>query len=180
MIVAPIARIVAPRVGTRVLLVLGLALQGAALTWIAAIMSTDLDYPALIVPFVMAGVGMALVFAPSATALLATLGLVDHAKASGVNSTVRELGVALGTAVMTAIFVSAGGELMPDLYVDAARPAVFTGAAVLLAATVVALWLPSGKATDAAAAGTDDATPAASEPFGPTGTGTPEPVGAVR
>ena len=180
MIVAPIAGILAPRVGTRVLLVLGLALQGAALTWIAAIMSIDLDYPALIVPFVMAGVGMALVFAPSATALLATLGLVDHAKASGVNSTVRELGVALGTAVMTAIFVSAGGELLPDLYVDAARPAVFTGAAVLLAATVVALWLPSGKATHAAPAGSDDATPAASEPFGPTGTGTPEPVGAAR
>ncbi|GAA5093990.1 MFS transporter [Microbacterium yannicii] len=152
MIVAPIAGILAPRVGTRVLLVLGLVLQGAALSWIAAIMSTDLDYPVLIAPFVMAGVGMALVFAPSATALLATLGLIDHAKASGVNSTVRELGVALGTAVMTAIFVSAGGELLPDLYVEAARPAVFTGAAVLLAAAVVALWLPSGKGTDAVGA----------------------------
>jgi EmrB/QacA subfamily drug resistance transporter len=152
MIVAPIAGILAPRVGTRVLLVLGLALQGLALTWIAAVMSTDLDYPTLIAPFIMAGVGMALVFAPSATALLATLGLIDHAKASGVNSTVRELGVALGTAVMTAIFVSAGGELLPDMYVDAARPAVFTGAVVLFAATIAALWLPSGKgATDAAA-----------------------------
>ncbi|MFB7894242.1 MFS transporter [Microbacterium sp. NPDC056044] len=157
MIVAPIAGILAPRVGTRILLVLGLALQGVALTWITAVMSTDLDYPVLIAPFIMAGVGMALVFAPSATALLATLGLIDHAKASGVNSTVRELGVALGTAVMTAIFVSAGGELLPDLYVDAARPAVFTGAAVLFAATIVALWLPAGKGT------TDAATPDTSE-----------------
>ena len=93
----------------------------------------------------MAGVGMGLVFAPSATALLATLGVVDHAKASGVNSTVREIGIALGTAVMTAIFVSAGGELQPDLYVDAARPAVLTGSAVLLAAAVAALWLPAGR-----------------------------------
>ena len=164
MFIAPIAGILAPRVGTRILLVLGLALQGAALTWIAAVMSTDLDYPTLIAPFVMAGVGMALVFAPSATALLATLGLIDHAKASGVNSTVRELGVALGTAVMTAIFVGAGGELLPDMYVDAARPAVFTGAAVLFAATVVALWLPSGKATDAApAAGPESVESAAAE-----------------
>jgi len=164
MIVAPIAGILAPRVGTRILLVLGLALQGIALTWIAAVMSTDLDYPTLIAPFIMAGVGMALVFAPSATALLATLGLIDHAKASGVNSTVRELGVALGTAVMTAIFVSAGGELLPDMYVDAARPAVFTGAAVLFAATIVALWLPSGKGTtDAAAPAVDQAEAAGSE-----------------
>lgn len=145
MFVAPIAGILAPRIGTRVLMVTGLGLQAVALAWIATIMSTDLDYPALIVPFVMAGVGMALVFAPSATALLATLGVIDHAKASGVNSTVRELGVALGTAVMTAIFVSAGGALTPDQYVDAARPAVFTGAAVLLAATIAALWLPSGR-----------------------------------
>ncbi|WP_461471227.1 MFS transporter [Microbacterium sp. HJ5] len=159
MFVAPIAGLLAPRIGTRVLMVVGLGLQAIALTWIAVIMSADLDYPALIVPFILAGVGMALVFAPSATALLATLGLIDHAKASGVNSTVRELGVALGTAVMTAIFVSAGGALTPDLYVDAARPAVFTGAAVLLAATVAALWLPAGRSEREA----DAATPRGSE-----------------
>lgn len=160
MFVAPIAGFIAPRVGTRALMVVGLALQAAALAWIAAIMAPDTPYASLVVPFLMAGIGMALVFAPSATALLATLGLIDHAKASGVNSTVRELGVALGTAVMTAIFVGAGGALTPDLYVDAARPAVFTGAAVLLAATLVSLLLPAGraeKATDAPApASTED------------------------
>jgi EmrB/QacA subfamily drug resistance transporter len=145
MFVAPLAGMIAPRIGTRALLVPGLLLQGIALAWIAQITAPDLQYPNLIAPFILAGVGMGLVFAPSATALLATLGLVDHAKAAGVNSTVRELGVALGTAVMTAIFVGAGGQLTPDLYVDAAKPAVFTGAAVLLAATVIALWLPSGR-----------------------------------
>jgi EmrB/QacA subfamily drug resistance transporter len=147
MFVAPLAGIVAPRVGTRVLMVAGLGLQAAALTWIALIMSTDLAYAQLVVPFVMAGVGMGLVFAPSATALLATLGVLDHAKASGVNSTVREIGIALGTAVMTAVFVGAGGELLPDLYVDAARPAVLVGAAVLAAAMVAAFWLPAGRSS---------------------------------
>ena len=160
MFVAPIAGLLAPRVGTRVLMVAGLALQAVALGWIGAVMSTDLEYPVLIAPFVMAGVGMALVFAPSATALLATLGLIDHAKASGVNSTVRELGVALGTAVMTAIFVGAGGELLPDLYVDAARPAVFTGAAVLALATVAALWLPAGRSVSGSASAPDAGEPA--------------------
>ncbi|WP_180969067.1 MFS transporter [Microbacterium aurantiacum] len=159
MFVAPIAGMIAPRVGTRALLVPGLLLQGIALAWIALITAPDLDYPSLIPPFILAGIGMGLVFAPSATALLATLGLVDHAKASGVNSTVRELGVALGTAVMTAIFVGAGGQLTPDLYVDAAKPAVLAGAAVLLVATVVALWLPPGRSTPASAP-----TPTAAEP----------------
>ena len=154
MFVAPLAGIIAPRVGTRVLMVTGLALQGTALLWLALTLSTDLDYALLVAPFIMAGVGMGLVFAPSATALLATLAPVDQAKASGVNSTVREVGIALGTAVMTAVFVSAGGELVPDLYVDAARPAVLIGAAVLFAATIAALWLPAGRSqtsTDAAA-----------------------------
>lgn len=169
MIVAPIAGFIAPRVGTRALLVTGLALQGAALAWIAAVMSSDVAYATLVAPFIAAGVGMGLVFAPSATALLATLGLVDHAKASGVNSTVRELGVALGTAVMTAVFVGAGGALVPGEYVAAARPAIFLGAAVLAIATVAALFLPAGRSAteealaeiDVAEAGDDVSVPAA-------------------
>lgn len=157
MFVAPLAGLLAPRIGTRALLATGLLLQGVALGWLAALLSVDVAYAELVAPFILAGVGMGLVFAPSATALLATLGLVDHAKASGANSTLRELGVALGTAVMTAIFVGAGGQLLPDHYVDAARPAVFTGAVVLLVATVIALWLPAGRGTHDPAESTTEA-----------------------
>jgi len=160
MFVAPLAGIFAPRVGTRILMLSGLLLQGVGLGWIGLIMSADLDYAALVAPFIMAGVGMGLVFAPSATALLATLGVLDHAKASGVNSTVREIGIALGTAVMTAIFVGAGGELQPDLYVDAARPAVLVGSAMLFASAIAALWLPAGRSAHSPSKGTD-AAPAA-------------------
>ncbi|WP_022877337.1 MFS transporter [Microbacterium sp. B19] len=145
MVVAPLAGIFAPRIGTRPLMIAGLLLQAIALGWIALTMSADVEYATLVPPFVFAGVGMGLVFAPSATALLATLDVVDHAKASGVNSTVREIGLALGTAVMTAIFVGAGGQLVPDLYVDAARPAIFVGSAVLLVAAGLALLLPAGR-----------------------------------
>ncbi|GAA2002914.1 MFS transporter [Microbacterium ulmi] len=155
MFVAPLAGIFAPRVGTRALMIAGLGLQSVALLWIALTMSETLEYALLVAPFIMAGVGMGLVFAPSATALLATLGATDHAKASGVNSTVREIGIALGTAVMTAIFVGAGGELQPDLYVDAARPAVLVGAAVLFAAAIAGLRLPAGRSSRAVAAEPD-------------------------
>ncbi|MFT4210524.1 MAG: MFS transporter [Microbacterium sp.] len=152
MFVAPIAGLLAPRVGTRVLMVIGLLMQGVALAWLALIMTETVPYVELVAPFLLAGIGMALVFAPSATALLATLPGVDHATASGVNSTVREIGVALGTAVMTAIFVGAGGQLLPTMYVDAAKPAVLTGAGVLLIAAVAALWLPTGRSPRATAA----------------------------
>lgn len=166
MFVAPLAGIFASRIGTRILMVTGLGLQGVALMWISLTLAIDLPYADMVAPFIMAGVGMGLVFAPSATALLATLGVLDHAKASGVNSTVREVGIALGTAVMTAIFVGAGGELRPDMYVDAARPAVMVGALVLFAAMVAGLWLPAGRGTGGALAdGEDrDAVPTASAP----------------
>ncbi|MEO2130137.1 MAG: DHA2 family efflux MFS transporter permease subunit [Microbacterium sp.] len=145
MVIAPLAGLIAPRIGTRILMVVGLVMQATALIWLAAILDLDTPYAAMVAPFVIAGVGMGLVFAPSATALLATLGIVDHAKASGVNSTVREIGLALGTAVLTAIFLGAGGELIPDLYVEAARPAVFVGGIVLVVSAIAALWLPAGR-----------------------------------
>lgn len=146
MVVAPLAGMIAPRVGTRVLLVAGLLAQGVALLWIAGIMASDTPYAELVAPFILAGIGMGLTFAPSATALLVSLPDVDHAKGSGVNSTLRELGTALGIAVLTAIFTGAGGQLTPTGYVSATQPAVVVGGAVLLVGALVALALPSGRA----------------------------------
>ena len=84
----------------------------------------------------------------------------DHAKASGTNSTLREIGVALGVAVLTAVFTGAGGTLTPTGYVDAAIPAVWVGAGVLGLAALIALALPSGirrAATEAGTAGPGEA-----------------------
>ena len=142
LVVAPIAGLIAPRVGTRVLIVSGTTLQAAGLAWIALTMTPDVTYPTLVPAFVLAGVGMGLVFAPSATAVLANMREEDQAKASGTNSTVREIGVALGIAILTAVFTGAGGSLTPDGYTDAAIPAVWTGVVFLVAASLVGLALP--------------------------------------
>jgi predicted MFS family arabinose efflux permease len=147
MVVAPIAGIIAPRVGTRLLIVLGLVLQATGLFWLSLTMSVDVSYLTMLPAFISAGVGMALVFAPSSTAVLANIRPHDTAKASGTNSTVREIGIALGIAVLTAVFTGAGGELSPTGYVDAAIPAVMTGAFVVLATAIVALFLPAGRGT---------------------------------
>jgi EmrB/QacA subfamily drug resistance transporter len=145
MVVAPLAGFIAPRVGTRVLIVAGLTLQGVGLTWLALTMSADVAYTTMLPAFIAAGIGMGLVFAPSSTAVLANIREADSAKASGTNSTLREIGIALGIAVLTAVFTGAGGQLTPTGYVDAAIPAVAVGAAVLLATAVVALFLPAGR-----------------------------------
>lgn len=145
MFIAPIAGALAPRVGTRTLIVAGLALQAAALAWLALELDPDVAYAALIGPFLMAGIGMSLVFAPMSTAVLAGMPEADHAKASGTNSTLREVGVALGVAVLTAVFTGAGGELTPTGFVDAAVPAVLVGSAGLVLALVAAFFLPLGR-----------------------------------
>lgn len=146
MVVAPLAGFIAPRVGTRALIVVGLVLQALGLAWLALVMDADTAYATMLPAFIAAGIGMGLVFAPSSTAVLANIAEADTAKASGTNSTLREIGVALGIAVMTAVFTGAGGELTPTGYVEAAIPAIAVGAAVLLGSAVVALFLPSVRA----------------------------------
>ena len=153
MIVAPLAGLIAPRVGTRVLIVVGCFLQAVGVGWLAFVMSPELHYLEMLPAFIFAGVGMGLVFAPSSTAVLAHMTADDNAKASGTNSTLREVGVALGIAVLTAVFVGAGGSFTPTGYVDAAVPAIATGSGVLFLAAVIGLALPSGKAPKTAAAG---------------------------
>ena len=157
MIVAPLAGFIAPRVGTRALIVTGLLALGVALFWLSGLLDADIAYPTYVPPFILAGVGMGLVFAPSATAVLATMAPHDHAKASGTNSMLREVGVALGIAVSTAVFTGAGGQLNPVDYAVGAEPAVLVGAAVLVASALIAMLLPSGKAAKAAAVAEPDA-----------------------
>ncbi|WP_430867904.1 MFS transporter [Demequina aurantiaca] len=147
LIVAPLSGIFAPRIGTRTLIVAGTAFQAAGLAWLALVMSPDVAYSALVPAFVLAGIGMGLVFAPSSTAVLANMRSADHAKASGTNSTVREVGVALGIAILAAVFTGSGGTFTPAGYTDAAIPAIWVGAGFLVLATLIGLLLPAGKGT---------------------------------
>ena len=157
MVVAPLAGAFSGRIGTRTLTVGGLTSLAAGIFWIGSTMSADVAYLTLLPGFVLAGIGMGLVFAPISTAVLANMVPDDHAKASGANSTLREIGVALGIAVLTAVFTGAGGTLSPTGYVDAAVPAIMVGAGVLVLAALLALLMPVGKRAPAADIMSDEA-----------------------
>ncbi|NEN07437.1 MFS transporter [Diaminobutyricibacter tongyongensis] len=144
MVVAPLTGLLSPRTGTRLPIFIGLVFLTAAMLWIALTLSATEPYSEMWPAFAVAGIGMGLVFAPSSTAVLANMVPDDHAKASGTNSTLREIGVALGVAVLTAVFTGAGGTLTPTGYVHAAIPAVLVGAGVLGLAALISLALPSG------------------------------------
>lgn len=142
MVVAPIAGALVGAVGVRALLLVGLVAQTVSLVWFAVLTETGADYGSFVVPLALAGIGMGLTFAPSATAVLMDLPEDDFAIASSANSTIREFGVALGVAVLTAVFLGNGGQLTPVGYDGAVGPALLTGAAAVAVAALAALFAP--------------------------------------
>jgi EmrB/QacA subfamily drug resistance transporter len=140
--VAPIAGVLSDRIGSRPLMAAGLALQAVGLGWLALVSEPDVAYGLLVPAFVMAGTGMALVFAPAANAVLGAVRPSEAGQASGATNTIREIGGVLGVAVLASVFTHVGGMASPADYVDGLVPAVWVGAAVLAAGALVALLVP--------------------------------------
>jgi MFS family permease len=146
MVVAPIAGALVGRLGYRALLGTGLVLQAASLVWFAALTENGSAYSSFVPPLIMAGIGMGLTFAPGASMVLDGLPDDDFAIASSANSTIREFGVALGIAVLVAVFQGNGGTLMPQGYDGAIGPALLTGAGAVVVAAVASLFAPGRRA----------------------------------
>jgi EmrB/QacA subfamily drug resistance transporter len=145
MLVAPLAGYLAERYGARPFMASGLAMQAIALAWIAVIAEPGLAFSSMVVPFVLAGAGMGLVFAPSAAALLGAVSESEAGQASGANNAIREVGGVLGVAVLGAVFAAAGSYASPEAFVAGLTPAVWAGAGVLAVGSALALLLPAGR-----------------------------------
>jgi EmrB/QacA subfamily drug resistance transporter len=142
MFVAPLAGVLSDRIGSRPLMAAGLALQAVAMAWLASVISPTVAYSSLVVPFILAGVGMALVFAPSANAVLASVRTDQAGQASGATNAIRELGGVLGVSVLATVFTSHGGYASPQAFVNGLTPALWVGTAVLAVGAVLPLVLP--------------------------------------
>ena len=141
-LVAPIAGILSDRIGSRPLLIAGMALMSGALAWLAAVSSVTVPYADLVPAFVMAGVGMSLYFAPVANLVLSSVRRDEEGKASGINNTVREVGGVFGVAVLASVFSAVGGYLTPFAFVDGLSAALWVGAAAVGIATFAAIAIP--------------------------------------
>jgi EmrB/QacA subfamily drug resistance transporter len=141
-LVAPIAGILSDRIGARPLMATGLALQAFAMLWVSRVAGVDTPYVEWLPAFIAAGVGMSLVFAPSANAVLSSVRPKEAGKASGATNTIRELGGVFGVSVLASVFAAAGGYLSPQDFVDGIRAALPIGAAVLLVGALIALLIP--------------------------------------
>jgi EmrB/QacA subfamily drug resistance transporter len=151
MLIAPVAGLLSDKIGSRPLMAAGLALQAGAIAWLALVSTPDVPYGELVVPFVMAGTGMALVFAPAANAVLGAVRPEQAGQASGATNAIRELGGVLGIAVLATVFAHNGSYASPQAFTDGMTSAIWVGAAVLAAGALIALLVPGRRAQRAAA-----------------------------
>jgi EmrB/QacA subfamily drug resistance transporter len=142
MFVAPVAGALSDRIGGKTLIGLGLLLQAAGLAWIGLVSAPTTPYGELIVPFIMAGVGMGLFFAPAANVVLSAVRPAEEGKASGANNAIRELGGVFGVAVLASVFAHSGGYSSGQAFVDGLQPAILVGAAVVALGAVAAFAIP--------------------------------------
>jgi EmrB/QacA subfamily drug resistance transporter len=142
MFIAPFAGAYSDRIGSRPLMVSGLALQAIGLGWLAVVSSPTVAYSSLVPAFILAGIGMSLVFAPVSNLILSSVRRDEEGKASGANNAIREVGGALGVAVLASVFSSRGNAATGQGFVDGLVPAIWIGAGVLGAGALLALAVP--------------------------------------
>src|SRR5207248_6794815 len=129
MIVAPSSARIAERIGTKRTVAAGLAIGSVGFV-LASRLQVDSSYLFLILAFVIMAAGMAMTMPPSTAAILSSLPMGKQGVGSAVNDTTRELGGALGVAVLGSIFAtrytSALGSLsrLPAAASEAARSSV--------------------------------------------------------
>lgn len=108
----------------------------------ASVVTADVSYAAQLPGLIISGIGMALFFAPAAHLVMSGVRVSEQGIASGANNALREVGGALGIAVMASIFSAQGGYETGQTFVDGLRPALVTGAVVVAVAGVAALLIP--------------------------------------
>jgi sugar phosphate permease len=105
MVVAPSSARIAERIGTKRTVALGL-LIGCTGFVLASRLQVDSSYAYLIVVLMVMAGGMAMTMPPSTAAILSSMPMGKQGVGSAVNDTTRELGGALGVAVLGSVFAT--------------------------------------------------------------------------
>lgn len=112
---APVATLLAQRVGTTPVIVFGLLLTGVGL-YLGGQVAVDSRYLTDVLPsMVSMALGLAIVQGPATESIMASLPLDEAGAGSAVNDTTREIGGTLGVAVLGSIVASYYATTMSPL-----------------------------------------------------------------
>ena len=151
LLIAPLAGVLADRIGARPVLAVGMLLQGVGLAWIAAVAAAGEGYIDLVIPLVIAGVGISMALPVAPTAVLSAVHPQDMGKASGVNSTLQRFGAAFAIAIAAAVFAANGHLGTPISFTAGFRPALALVAGLSAVGAVTALAVGGRRVKPAAA-----------------------------
>jgi MFS family permease len=131
------------RIGERPLMVGGLLIQCAGTAWIAAIARPGLPFSHLIVPLVLAGVGISMAIPSAQNSVVGSATLQTAGKLAGINRMARELGGVFGIALAVAVFAAFGGYASAQAFTDGFGPAIGVSSGLALLGALCGLALPS-------------------------------------
>jgi len=143
---APLSGRLTDRIGPRPPIVAGMLIVTASL-YLQSRVGIDTAYGELLLPFVLMGVGMALVMSPMSTAAMNAVDVTKSGIASGILSMWRMVGGTFGVAVLGAIFQAETGSAVggtPQDFVDALGTSLTIGSVVTLAGAAIAALTLSG------------------------------------
>ncbi|MGW1560125.1 DHA2 family efflux MFS transporter permease subunit [Streptomyces sp. NPDC002144] len=143
LLVAPVAGALADRFGTRPFMLIGLLLQATGLALLAWQVEPGVSYGQLVLPLIIAGIGISMVFPSVANAVTSSVPLGEAGVAAGVNNALRELGGVFGVAVAALVFTRYGGYGSPASFLDGCAPALWVSAGAAGAGALVAAFAPS-------------------------------------
>jgi EmrB/QacA subfamily drug resistance transporter len=146
MVIAPIAGRLSDRVGSRWLMAGGLLLLSGSLVLFSRL-DGNAGFWDLVPGLIIGGVGMATVMTPMTAAAMGSVPVDKAGVSSGVLNTFRQIGGALGIAMMGAILTSrqndalASGASRPEAFVDGFQIALLVGAIITVTGSIVAALL---------------------------------------
>jgi len=141
-IVAPIAGKVSDRIGARWLIGVGMTLTSVSLLIFSGL-GTESSWWRLLPGMLIGGFGMAMTMTPMTAAALGAVPVAKAGVGSGVLNTFRQVGLAMGIALMGAILASsqdsalASGATPDAAFVAGLQDAMHVGAVLALSAAVV-------------------------------------------
>ena len=149
MVVAPTSSRVVERIGTKVTVTAGMSLVTVGLLSMA-MLQVDSSYVQVAVRLMVMAAGMGLTMAPATESVMGSLPLGKAGVGSAVNDTTRQVGGALGVAIIGSVLASVYGGRVGDFLTGVGAPeAAIEGAASSLGgAEIVAGQAPAAQGAE--------------------------------